>query len=85
MVTDGSAVVEKTNRLSEILHQICLSHGIHLTVVDILNKKNNAGEYEDELFDRETIHEVTASIQFNSILFANLQSTYYVSKFLLTK
>ena len=36
MVTDGAAVVKKTSRLSEVLHQICHFHGIHLTVVDAL-------------------------------------------------
>ena len=38
MVTDGAAIVEKTSRLSEALHQICHFHGIHLTVVDALCK-----------------------------------------------
>ena len=41
MVTE-TAVVKKTSRLSEILHQIYHFHGIHLTVVDVLYKKNNA-------------------------------------------
>ena len=43
-VTDGAAVVEKTSRFSEVLHQICHFHGIHLTMVDVLYKKNNAGK-----------------------------------------
>ena len=51
MVTDGAAVMEKTGQLSEVLHQICHSHGIHLAVVDVLYKKNNPGEHEDESFD----------------------------------
>ena len=60
MVTDGAAVVEKTSRLSKVLHQICHFHGIYLTVVDALYKTNNAGKYEDESFNRKTIHEVKA-------------------------
>ena len=61
MVTDGTAIMEKTGRLSEVLHQICHSHGIHLAVIDVLFKKNNADEHEDEIFHSETIHEVTAN------------------------
>ena len=57
MVTDGTAIMEKTGRLSEVLHQICHSHGIHLAVIDVLFKKNNADEHEDEIFHSETIHE----------------------------
>ena len=54
MVTDGAAVVEKTSRLSEVLHQICHFHGIHLTVVDAWYKTNTAGKHEDESFNRKT-------------------------------
>ena len=61
MVADGVAVVEQTGWLSEVLHQICHFHGIYLTVVNVLHKKNNAGEDEDKSFDRETIHKVTAN------------------------
>ena len=61
MVTNGAAIVEKTSWLSEVLHQICHFHGIHLTVVDVLCKKNNAGKHENESFDRETIHKVTVN------------------------
>ena len=61
MVTDGAAVVEKISRLSEVLHQICHFHSIHLTVVDALYKTNNAGKHEDESFNRKTIHEVKAN------------------------
>ena len=56
MVTNGAVVVEKTSQLSEVLHQICHFHGIYLTVVDALYKTNNAGEHEDESFNRKTIH-----------------------------
>ena len=61
MVTNGAAVVEKTSRLSEVLHKICRFHGIHLTVVDALYKTNNAGKREDESFIRKTVHEVIAN------------------------
>ena len=65
MVTDGTAVVEKTDHLSEVLHQIWHFHGIHLPVIDVLYKKNNAGKHEDEIFHNETIHEVTANEEWN--------------------
>ena len=58
MVINGAAVVEKTSRLSKVLHQICYFHGIHLTMVDALYKTNNAGKHEDESFNRKTIHKV---------------------------
>ena len=61
MVTDGATVVEKTSRLSEVLHQICHFHDIHLTVVDALYKMNNSGKHEDESFNQKTIHEVKAN------------------------
>ena len=61
MVIDGATIVEKTGWLSKVLHQICCSHGIHLAMVDVLYKKNNAGEHDDESFDSKTIHEVTAN------------------------
>ena len=35
-------------------------------MVDILYKKNNAGEHEDESFDSETIHEVTANEEWDT-------------------
>lgn len=62
IVTDGAAVMEKTGRLSQVLHQTCHSHGIHLSVVDVLyKKKNNTGEQEDESVDDKAIHEDTAN------------------------
>ena len=39
MVTDGASVMMKLGRISEIIHQPCHSHGIHLAVVDVLYKK----------------------------------------------
>ena len=36
MVIDGAAVMEKTGLLSEVVHQICHSHGIHLAVIEVL-------------------------------------------------
>ena len=47
MATDGAAVVEITSQLSEVLQQIFHSHGIHLTVVNVLYKTNKrCGKYE---------------------------------------
>ena len=53
MVTDGASVMIKTGRLSNIIHQICHSHGLNLAVCDVLYKKccniestNEAKDYE---------------------------------------
>ena len=56
MVTNKAAIVEKTSQLSEVLHQICHFHGIHLTEVDALYKMNNADKHEDESLNRKIIH-----------------------------
>ena len=37
-----------------------------MAAVDVLYKKNNAGEHEDESFDSETIHEVTANEEWDT-------------------
>ena len=34
--TDGASVMKKFGRLSEIEHQLCMFHGIHLSVTDVL-------------------------------------------------
>ena len=65
MVADGTAVMEKTGLLVEVLNQICHFQGIHLAVIDVLYKKNTAGDHEDEIFHSETICEVTASEEWN--------------------
>jgi len=44
MVTDRASVMVKTGRLSGIIHQICHSHGLHLTVCGVLFKKRHNQE-----------------------------------------
>lgn len=36
IVTDGAAVMKKFGRLSKRQNQLCLAHGLHLAVADIL-------------------------------------------------
>jgi hypothetical protein len=48
MVTDGASVMVKTGRLSNVVHQLCHSHGIHLAVADVLYKPKEREEEEEE-------------------------------------
>ena len=41
--------------------QLQAPRSIYLAMVDVLYKKNNACEHEDESFASDTIHEVTAN------------------------
>jgi hypothetical protein len=41
--TDGASVMRKAGRLISAEHQLCLAHGIHLAVLDVLYKKRNVG------------------------------------------
>ena len=36
--TDGASVMTKMNESLPMIHQICLAHGIHLAVVDVVYK-----------------------------------------------
>lgn len=62
LTTDGATVMEKVGRLTDAEHQLCLAHGIHLAVIEVLYKKptvvttqsgENGGEaiVEDDLDD----------------------------------
>ena len=56
MVTDGASVIKKTGKLPQITHQLCLSHGVHLAVVDVLYKKaNDLVEGKDFCFQKNLI------------------------------
>lgn len=39
LVTDGAAVMTKLGRISEKQQQLCMAHGIHLAVTDVLYRK----------------------------------------------
>ena len=45
--TDGASVMKRMGKLLKILHQICLSHGMHLAVCDTLYKSKITDKRED--------------------------------------
>lgn len=45
--TDGASVCTKLGKLLKIPHQICLSHGLHLAVCDVLYKAKRFNENKD--------------------------------------
>ena len=54
-VTDGASVCKKLGRLLKIPHILCMSHGMHLAVCDVLyeRKASNKNENEDEEDENE--------------------------------
>ena len=44
--TDGASVMTKMAKLLKIVHQICLAHGMHLAVCDVLYKAKKSNESE---------------------------------------
>ena len=45
---DGASVCVKLGKLLKILQQICLAHGLHLSVCDVLYKAKRSNENEDK-------------------------------------
>ena len=55
IVSDGASVVKKLGKISQLNHQLCYMHGVHLAVCDVLYKSRSvthiAGEdycYDDD-------------------------------------
>ena len=49
--TDGASVMTKMGKLLKIVHQICLAHGMHLAVCDVLYKAKRS--HDDEARDKD--------------------------------
>lgn len=50
IITDGPNVIVKVEKLINAEHQLCMGHGIHLAVCDVLyNKKNPPSQLQDSL------------------------------------
>lgn len=69
ITTDGASVMCKVGRNVEAFHQICLAHGIHLGVSDVLYRKATDTEYDenetsddDESEDEDSDNDVFTSI-----------------------
>ena len=59
-VSDGASVMKKFGKISQLDHQLCCAHGVHLAVCDVLYKSRSvphiAGEDYDDDQDEE-MHE----------------------------
>ena len=64
-MTDGAAVMKKVGRLLEVEQQLCLSHGAHLAVCNLLyntsprddspsDSKESSGEDDEDADETET-------------------------------
>lgn len=62
IVTDGPNVMLKVGRIVKTEHQLCIAHGIHLAVCDVLyqnkNKQDKPIEREDEVVFQEESEEL---------------------------
>ena len=50
ITTDGAAVMKKVGRLLDVNHQLCLAHGIQLSVIKMLYKRFISKIYFKDLF-----------------------------------
>ena len=64
IVSDGASVMKKLGKISQLDHQLCYGHGVHLVVCDVLYKNRSvthiAGEDYDDDQDEERYEEVLA-------------------------
>ena len=51
IVSDGASVIKKLGKISQLNHQLCYGHGVHLAVFDILYKSRSVTHIADEDYD----------------------------------
>ena len=51
IVFDGASVIKKLGKISQLNHQLCYGHGVHLAVFDILYKSRSVTHIADEDYD----------------------------------
>ena len=81
IVSDGASVMKKLGKISQLDHQHCYAHGVHLAVCDVLYKNRSvthiAGEDYDDDEDKEMYEEgfgiVPPTIASNEVPFFNLK------------
>ena len=81
IVSDGASVMKKFGKISQLDHQLCYAHGVHLAVCDVLYKNRSvthiAGEDYDDDQDEEMYEEgfgiVTPTIASNKVPVFNLE------------
>ena len=61
IVSDGASVMKKLGKISQLDHQLCYEHGVHLAVCDVLYKNRSvthiAGEDYDDDQDKKMYEE----------------------------
>ena len=50
-VSDGVSVMQKLGKISQLNHQLCYAHGVHLAGGDVLHKNRSVTHIEDEDYD----------------------------------
>ena len=81
IVSDGASVMKKLGKISQLDHQLCYAHGVHLAVCDVLYKNRSvthiAGEDYDDDKDEEMYEEgfgiVTPTIASNEVPVFNIE------------
>ena len=81
IVSDGATVMKKLGKISQLDHQLCYAHGMHLVVCDVLYKNRSmthiAGKDYDDDQDEERYKEdfgiVTPTIASNEVPVFNLE------------
>lgn len=75
LVTDGASVMKRFGRISGKKHALCLAHGIHLAVVEVLYKNNspNIGDIGLLESDSETEDEDSYSSPFRDAAEENIE------------
>ena len=81
IVSDGASVMKKLGKISQLDHQLCYAHGVHLAVCDVLYKNRSvthiAGEDYDDDKDEEMYEEgfgiVTLTIASNEVPVFNIE------------
>ena len=48
IVFDGASVIKKLGKISQLNHQLCYAHGVHLAVCDVLTKNRSVNHIADE-------------------------------------
>ena len=51
IVSDGASVMKKLGKISQLNHQLCYAHGVHLAVCDVLYKNRSVTHIVGEDYD----------------------------------
>ena len=51
IVSDGASVMKKLGKISQLYHQLCYAHCVHLAVCDVLYKNRSVTRIAGEDYD----------------------------------